>query len=241
MKKNFLLHFLLLVLVVIGVGSCCKDKNPNVPGCQKEKPLPDEHHEYWLGEAKDYMYFKHGTWWVYKNMQNGKTDSVYVTLSKLDTTTIRGTETYSSHRIYTSETCRIVTKSQRYNEFYDWHRNSPNPDATNVSSGGTVWQRSKSPGGSWEVGFHTPFTLGLRTDAILLNKDTSLNLSGKIYSNVKIFRIKRDDTYPHLLDEIGSNGNFHMHIYYAPGYGIIKYEEPLESKSIELIRSNIIQ
>jgi hypothetical protein len=227
------------LVLMIGLYGCVKE-TPSI----KTNNMPKDpiFKEYWLGESKDYMYFKKGTWWVYKNMQNGKTDSVYVTLSKLDTSVVKGTESYSKHRTYTIEHANMVTKSTRFNKFYDWYSRQQNPDGTNIASNSTSWVRNKSaPGGHVQPCFHTPFTLNLRSDMPLLNNDTSLILFGKTYNNVKLFKLPQDRTYPDLLDEEPSNSNFYMYIYYAPGFGIIKYEEPPENKSIELVRSNIVQ
>jgi hypothetical protein len=237
MHKTNLHLILVLGGLVLLLGACKETKT------MEPEPAPDPiFKEYWLGEAKDYMYFKKGTWWVYKNMQNGKTDSVYVTLSTLDTFTIKGIYDHSRHRTYKIESCRIVTKSLKHNKFYDWYNRQKNPDATSLSSNGTSWVRNKSnPGGFVQPCFHTPFRLNLRSDMPLLNNDTTLILNSKEYKNVKIFKLLRDNTYLDLLDEDPTNSNFYTLIYYAPNYGIIKYEEPKENKSIELLKSKILQ
>jgi len=227
------------LVLIIGLCSCVKETPTSNTNNLPKDPV---YKEYWLGEAKDYMYFKHGTWWVYKNMQNGKTDSVYVTLSKLDTTMIRGTETYSSHRIYTSETCRVVTKSMKYNKFYDWNSSSKNPDATSVSGQGFSFYRNKSaPGGFVQPCFHTPFIDNLRNDVPLINNDTTLIIGTTTYQNVKIFRPIQDDTYPDILNENSALIINYSQIYYAKNIGIIKYEIPELGASIELVNSNIVQ
>lgn len=233
--RTYNIILLLLVSTILAAVSCCKE--PIVP----KEPNP-VYEEYWLGEAKDYMYFKPGTWWVYKNMQNDKTDSIYVTFSRLDTSIIKGTESYSKHRTIQTETTNVVTYSSRYRKRYDWYNRQKNPNTTNLPSQTTNWVRNKSnPGGYVQPCFHTPFTLKLRSDVPLLNNDTTLILNSKEYRNVKIFKLVRDNTYMDILFDDPTYVVTSTLMYYAPNYGIIKAEIPSRNMQIELQKSYIIQ
>lgn len=65
-----------VILIALSIASC-KDDEPNTPSdpcttCQS------------VMEAKDYFYFKMGSWWVYEEETSHERDSMYVTLSEND-------------------------------------------------------------------------------------------------------------------------------------------------------------
>ncbi len=93
MKNNleYNFYFCLILLIIHG---CCRDQRRDISGKQCEL-RPDEYSYFWLGEAKDYMYFRTGTWWVYKNTNTGLLDTISVISSSLDTSVIKGSEDHS--------------------------------------------------------------------------------------------------------------------------------------------------
>ena len=87
MKKYTLLLPLVLAFVAILALNQCK-KHPKDPITI----------EYKLGEIKDYMFFKRGTYWVYEHSITGQIDSQYVTSAAISRYTSKGREDYSKHK-----------------------------------------------------------------------------------------------------------------------------------------------
>lgn len=100
-----------MCISILALSGCCKDKRNDIPGKQCD-PRPNEISHFWLGEAKDYMYFKPGTWWVYKNTNTGMIDTIQVYSSSLDTFTVKGREDYSYHRIFIYESAVVRLKAR---------------------------------------------------------------------------------------------------------------------------------
>lgn len=233
-------YFLLLLPLLFLAPSCKDDDETKAP----------EYYEFWLGEAKDYLFFKPGSWWAYKNMQTGEVDTLYCTWSRLDTFTVKGNYNYSKHRTYKIETMRVMYKSKRFGEYYEFYNRGPNPDATNTPPlNSVVFTRLKSGGGAQIMGdiFRMPFKLSTKSNSGLQVFDTTVSLSNNVkYSNVALFRNYTDPTFPSILEPIYYNTPWQTDIYYAKGYGIIQYTwndvpTPSNNKHIELIDHQIIQ
>ena len=87
--KQFLkLAFVATVLLLF--GNSCEDNNP-------PKPKDPVTIVYTLGEVKDYILFKKGTYWIYENDKTGTIDSQWVSGSTLGKYTQTGNEDYSKH------------------------------------------------------------------------------------------------------------------------------------------------
>lgn len=69
------------IIVFLLVLSCKKD--PPIPYCEE---FPDDCVD--VREVKDYFYFKLGSWWVYEEEHTGIRDSVYVTETYNDTSSV---------------------------------------------------------------------------------------------------------------------------------------------------------
>jgi len=231
------LFLILLVAFICLMG--CKDKDPTRPGRQRKAP-PHETYEIWMGEAKDYLYFKTGSVWVYKNMQSSVLDTLVCTLSKYDTVTVTGNKGF---RTVTYDYLRVVTKSNKSGILYDLYSRGKNPDI--VPSTSISFEKDKIPGGYGTPCFNFPFQISPgSTNLNSLNqiaKDSSVTVNGINYSNVQVFQYGQDNTYPDILDPNPNNNNFYMLCFYATGYGMIKYAEPLQNRSIELVEHHLIQ
>ncbi len=72
---------ILLIVIVIVFNSCCKSKECQCReqwGEYVEDCTPKSYGPYPLGGAKDYLYFKPGSYWIYKNSYTGELDSLYM-------------------------------------------------------------------------------------------------------------------------------------------------------------------
>jgi hypothetical protein len=234
------LHVLMCSLIsILVLSGCCRDKRHDIPGKQCE-PRPDEHYFYGLNEGKDYMYFKKGTWWIYKNVNTGLIDTLTVYDSKFDTITSKGQEEASYYRIYTYEKAVINVRSYKYKYFYTWYSREKNPDATGIATQGRSWVLSRSQGYLTPC-FATPLELHHRTDVDLVTRDTTIQIGAKIYQDVQVFKIFESRAYYDILDPIPSNNSSYSLMYYAKNLGLIKHYKFYENVTIELIESNIIQ
>ena len=72
---------LIIQLILLGVIACRKDDE--IPYCEE---FPNDCVD--VREVKDYFYFNYGSWWVYEEENSGKRDSVYVTFTGSDTSSV---------------------------------------------------------------------------------------------------------------------------------------------------------
>lgn len=85
---------LIILITLIVVVSCRKDDE--IPYCEE---FPNDCVD--VREVKDYFYFNYGSWWVYEEENSGKRDSVYVTETSNDPTSVLfETWLYSSYDEY---------------------------------------------------------------------------------------------------------------------------------------------
>jgi hypothetical protein len=66
-----------------------------------------------LGKVKDYVFFKPGTWWVYKNTRTGVLDTQVVTFSLLDTLEQDGARWHFTNELFDVES-KSLTTGYRY-------------------------------------------------------------------------------------------------------------------------------
>ncbi len=239
-KQLFVILFFLVSLIL---NACCDDQRNDIPGKQCEL-VPDEYYFYSLGESKDYMYFKEGTWWVYKNTVTNEIDTISVYQAKLDTVIIKGSEGYSYQRIYTCESASVRNRSKKYPYQYDWYSRVKNPDASGSPPSPLIekvlWEKIRSQGYTTQC-FVTPSKLHSRTDIDLVIKDTSLIVAGKYYTNVQVFKIERSNAYFDILDTEPFNSEHYSLLYYAKHYGLIMQIKYNSKIAIELLDCKIIQ
>lgn len=215
--------------------------------CNPDKPDPDptDLGFFALGEAKDYVYFKPGTWWVYQNTKTGLRDSIVVTFSLLDT--LEGT---SKKWHNTEEIFNVRSHSYSNGNNYSLYHRQGAVEVINQPKVFiiTTLVRSEPYEGEIEP-FYYPFNFiekgsnagyGLQCTTI---KDT-MTINGKIYNDVAIFFIRNDNIEPSPKD--GKPAKY----YWAKNFGLIQ-KDLFDSKfpgdtsvlyhSWKLINSNIIQ
>lgn len=220
----------------------CRDKDPTKPGYQRKAPKP-EYYTFRMTEVKDYVWFKPGSYWIYKNTKNNLLDTVTCTGFYYDSVTIKGTYDYSKHITLNYDRLEITTYSSHYKWYYrDWSGNTT-PDAPNFKKNRFVMDRT-CPSGII-IPFFYPFDLGGFSSTgfstiQLLNKENNFNIQNKEYFEVSIFNIDYDAIWhsdtssPAVMYPITK-------YYWAKNVGLVKRENVSENYSWELIDHHIIK
>lgn len=74
-------QLLLCVSIILVFNACCRSKSCKCHerwGYYVSDCTPKSYGPYPLGGAKDYLYFKPGSYWIYKNSYTGELDSLYM-------------------------------------------------------------------------------------------------------------------------------------------------------------------
>lgn len=103
--KLLKLRLILFLLMAITALHSCKPEPPDPP--------PNDLGFFGLGEAKDYVYFKKGTWWVYQNTRTKGYDTIVVYNSILDTS-----ERVSKKWKYVDEVFAVDSRSLSNGHYY---------------------------------------------------------------------------------------------------------------------------
>jgi hypothetical protein len=243
----------LLKLTVVGIallllGSSCEDNNP-------PKPKDPVTIVYTMGEVKDYMLFKKGTYWVYENDKTGTIDSQWVTGSSFGQITHKGNEDYSMHLTLIQDFF-VVTISTNfvdglgYKCRYEMSSNGNKVDAFPYPKRAYGVNRSRIAdffGGTSEVYYHPYDACPKKNcdwyyDTVL----TNYQLKGYSYDTVRVFKVTNDRSFPEIEPLSGRGDSWY---YFAKNHGLIKlYNEGFLLKdgsvfkeSWNLIRKKIVQ
>ncbi len=199
-------------------------------------------HEY-LGEARDYIYFKTGTWWVYKKIPGGQLDTIEVKTSWIDTFEISGN---GNKLIY--DECYWVATSKHDNFSYKFYNPLPSPDI-NIIKATTKFRSpyfiSKSRPGYFS-GITNVVVVPFSNEVLnnghghvtkMLDDIKTINVQGNTYNDVKHINISNDATFSWGLQ--GDEGGI-VEYYWAPKVGIIKKEHMTKNISWELVESHVV-
>lgn len=143
-SQYLLLHLLLLSILII--TSCCKS---NKCKCKKEwgekvdNCTPVHFGAFPLGGAKDYLYFKPGSWWVYRNTLSGETDSIYT--EYCDTAVEESQGDPNKWLTLTYTTIAYQLKSNIYNTTYRYDRIKQHPYTTTFQYTQAQWRTMITP------------------------------------------------------------------------------------------------
>ncbi|MES2618432.1 MAG: hypothetical protein V4613_11165 [Bacteroidota bacterium] len=196
--------------------------------CKEKDPQPEDLGFISLGEAKDYLLFKPGTWWVYKNSVTNELDTTLLESCGVDTAYAK-----SKKRVFTYERVGYYKRSLRDNAIYRTFSGSMNPDVVNFNPGWVLecirengYREKYFSGSGVSCHFYYPFDRGGAGNGVyettFNNKQDSIVVSGKTYYDIVSFSIYHDGTFPYPNIYVGPLCN---NIYYwAKGYGIIKIE-----------------
>jgi hypothetical protein len=228
--KLLKLTLIIFSLSAITALHSCKPEPPDPP--------PTELGFFALGEAKDYVYFKPGTWWVYQNTRTGLRDSIVVTFSLLDT--LEGT---SKKWHYTDEIFNVRSHSYSNGYNYSLYKRQGPVEVTDQPENFIIptLERSEPYEGELEP-FYYPFNF--KGYKYCLGIKDTMTINGKVYKDVAVFFIRTDGTEPLPLKHKPAK------YYWARNFGLVQ-KDLFDSKflgdtsvlyhSWKLINSNIIQ
>lgn len=213
-------------------------------GCKPDDSDNWTRYEY-LDEARDYIYFKTGTWWVYKRIPGGDLDTFDVIKSFIDTIKLTG----DGNTLY-YEYLDWTAKSRLDDYSYKFSRGStilPDPSYASdymMRTKAYAWNKSRPGDFSGEPRiFVYPFDTnwvvqGAVSNIQLINELPVIQVQNITYNDVKRFEVSNDATF--IYDDLGRSGGV-VQYYWAPHVGIVKKEHMTKDIVWELIDSHIIQ
>ena|GEM_PF-1256519 len=239
---HILLSFAMLCILQL---SCCKKKKPKDPITIT----------YELGEVKDYMFFKQGTYWVYEHDMTGEIDSQYVTHAAISGSSTKGTEDWSEHITLIQETFSMRIRSNFKDgwgsvNYFDIYSNGQRVNAYPYPKKAYVFKRTKVPniikgpstGDVFGFPYYTSPAKTVYQDSLIIN----YQLKGVTYDTVRVFVVGSGESIMQepSLRTFGGGAK----VYYAKGVGVIKvYQDTYAANNIpmkhswNLIRKKIIQ
>ena len=245
------IQFLKLAFVATALllfGNSCEDNNP-------PKPKDPVTIVYTLGEVKDYMFFKKGTYWIYENDRTGTIDSQWVTGSTFGKYKQTGNEDYSKH-ITLIQDFFIVNISTNfvdglgYKCRYKMSSDGNKVDAFPSPRRAYQVERSRIADffGGTQVVYHHPYDGCPKKDCnwYLDTTLTNYQLKGYSYDTVRVFKLAGDLSFPEVKPLSGSGPSWY---YFAKNQGLIKiyheghllYDKTKYNESWDLIRKKIVQ
>ena len=235
--KLLKLTLIIFSLSVITTLHSCKPEPPD--------PGPKDLGLLGLGEAKDYLYFKSGTLWVFQNTRTGEYDSIEVYSSVLDTL-----EQVNKKWRFTNEVFSVKSKSITTGYYYNLSQVELPVETINEPKAvfSPFFERYNPYIGQMEP-FYYPFSIlekkpNSTYERFCINVRDTIMLNNNIYKNVAIFYLKND-----FLEPLPRNG-WPAKYYWAKNQGLIR-KDLFEPKffgdtsrlyhSWKLIHSKIIQ
>lgn len=219
---------------LILLATCCKDKEP--------KPKEPITYTYTLGEAKNYIWAKIGSYWIYKNTATGELDTQTCTSFAFNNYESKGSNADSKHITVEYEKVYSTIYSSFNNWTYSLSTVSPSANATNPQLYRTIFRKEiiSQFEGIIECFFH-PFELGVHAGTgshtcTYIGMDTTLTIQGKTYNNVVRFDIDMDEIMEKNCQYIPITTYF-----WARNVGLIKKNIKNCNYSWELIEYNIIK
>jgi hypothetical protein len=243
MKPHSILLTAICLPLLLVMGACKPDKTKD--------PITIT---YKLGEVKDYMVFKPGTYWVYQNDITGEIDSQWVTSCQVGEYSQKGTEEYSRHITLKQEFFEMYIATNFIDGYGDnprWKVSSwgqkvnayPSPDYAYVAR---KTKTANKTGGTAAV-YGKPYYMSDKKEVFQISLLTNYELNGSTYDTVRVFRVGADWCFPQSKIPSLDGGN--SDYYYAKNVGVIKIYNPSYrvsdgvplNQTWSLIRKNIVQ
>ncbi len=214
MIKHFSLIFMLLCL------SNCKDVKTTDP--------PQEDLGFFsLGEVKDYILFKPGSYWIYRNSYTNEIDTIVLQYCNLDTTYQE-----SKLRKFSAEVITYMYKSKRDGAVYNSYVQVSNPEASNffmvwswrctrIGGARTIYDNSNGDGCQFYYPFDSTNSRGNGVYSTTFSgRLGSLDVGGKIYTDVVAFSVLSDCSYPYPNKYLLSAGK--STYFWSKGNGLVR-------------------
>jgi hypothetical protein len=220
--KNKLLFITIIILLV---NSCCKKpecKCKEEWGYKVSDCTPKHYGPYYLGGVKDYLYFKKGSWWVYKNNLSGETDSIYTVYCDTSVVKTKGTDYKWLSLTYTSIGFKL--RSDKYNTDYYYSHSNLYPDVTEFKYG-LVFDRAASftDKTRYSAPFLYPFELGLNFKELIPN----LTINNKNYVDIAVFQVWSDESVQLPTLPYNFRPSAPTKYYWAKNVGLVMIEQTL--------------
>ena len=231
-------------------NSCCKSKRCKCNdewGMKVDDCTPKHYGPYYLDSVKPYLWFKPGSWWVYKNSITGETDSIYTVYCDSSFKDVAGTDKKWLTLSYSTVNYKL--RSDKYNTDYYYQEQAKYPDVTDFTYSHslykTTWFENKTA--VPEHCFSYPFNSG---SPLFKSFYSSVIIQGTTYTNVAVFESPMDESIQHPKLMPYTLYNYSVSRYYwAKDYGIVKIEsdtyrndndQPIQN-NWELLKSHLIQ
>ncbi len=201
--------------------------------CKKEEPYK-VYGPYTLGEGKDYLNFKPGSWWVYHHNWNGPYDTLVLKNIFLSTRVFEG----KNKVIKDVLSFLIYSTTTKYE--YKYYTFGANPNAKpeileRANSIDIIHGKSKAGDYNGEtVSFFYPFDSNSNSglgvgETTYIGMDSTLIINGIKFNNVRKFQQTQDPCWD----------GFTVIYYWAKDVGLIKKEKPKTGESWELINYHV--
>lgn len=233
------MRYLILLLSLLIINSCCKSKKCK---CRKEwgenvsDCTPVHFGPFPLGGAKDYLYFKRGSWWVYRNSLSGETDSIYT--EQCDTFVVDAKGNFEKWKTMTYTTIGYHLRSDVNNVDYIYNRIAWAPDLTSFKDHGYSQTQQKAiltptdSRGPYLI-FTYPFQNNPMADQLMMTSYPVMSIQGNQYNNVISFQSDISDNTVQLPTKLSYGvvyGGVNKY-YWAKNYGLVQIETMLNKTS----------
>lgn len=224
-----------LAIICIFIFGACKNKD-----CRKTGTCPREYYFKNMGEAKDYLWAKPGSRWIYKNTKTGALDTVTAVVFNFDTVITQGIEDYSLNVTVDYEHMFRGLYSTFSPYSYTENTSAYTANSRNLNNVRVILSRECTDGliECFFYPFDKDFLAGTGSMYCrYIGMDSLYSMQGKTYHNVVKFDLDSDDIgepklsciYPHAI------------YYWAKNVGLIKKEVLTCNYSWELIEYNVIK
>jgi hypothetical protein len=233
--RNLLVTFILLALCT---ASNCKKPNPKTP----------IYLIYRLEDAKEYLYFKPGSYWIYENDSTKEIDSVFVTSCDTFTVTKHGTTEDTRHITLHQELIDMHLKSNRVDYWgrtheYNLYTRSSSPDDLPNPVRAYIFTKqdyyTTGPGGNGidDVFLHPydkTWITGINSTINYENLSLNFNVGVNYFDSVRVFLVQEDGIFPQSKIGVFQGGK--CWYYYAKNIGLVK----LTNKGAKLVNNILI-
>jgi hypothetical protein len=201
--------------------------------CKPDDEIGKTYGPYTFGEARNYIDFKPGSWWVYQNNKSGLFDTLVLKSISFSN------KTFTGKNIIIKEMMNMLIYSATTKYEYKYYSGGANPDVNKESLSRqnlmTIIHGKSKPGdyNGETISFFFPFdSLSKRGLGVGETNyegfQESISVKGKLYKNVRIFHQTQDP----CLD--GWTGKY----YWAQDIGLIM-KETVKKESWELVNYHV--